>query len=87
MNQLANHILIDYSVCRDNKAAIPGEMYVNGAKVTTFNPYFPTINKVATAMRNNMEGKMTIRNLEICQGKTITKFNRPLSALIWTELT
>ena len=47
---------------------IPGELYVNGAKVTEFTPYFPTINKVATALRNNMEAKMTVRNLEVCQG-------------------
>ncbi|XP_063689126.1 IgGFc-binding protein-like [Bolinopsis microptera] len=43
-----------------------GELYVNGAKATTFRPYFPAVNKVATAMRNNMEAKMSVRNLEVC---------------------
>ena len=42
---------------------------MNGAKATTFVPYFPAVNKVATAMRNNMVAKMSVRNLEVCHGE------------------
>ena len=41
---------------------------MNGAKESDFNPFFPPINKVATAMRNNMEAKMLINDLKLCQG-------------------
>ncbi|XP_063691343.1 IgGFc-binding protein-like [Bolinopsis microptera] len=44
-----------------------GAVYVNGAKESDFTPFFPPSNKVATAMRNNMEAKMETKNLQICQ--------------------
>ncbi|KAL5263402.1 hypothetical protein ACHWQZ_G008688 [Mnemiopsis leidyi] len=53
-----------------------GELYVDGAKVATFNPFFPTVNKVATALRNNMEAVMNVRNLEVCQEMNCVSRNK-----------
>ncbi|XP_063676239.1 uncharacterized protein LOC134812668 isoform X1 [Bolinopsis microptera] len=44
-----------------------GELYVNGGLESQFTPFFPPINKVATAMRNNMESKMIVNNMQVCQ--------------------
>lgn len=50
------------------KLIILGELYVNGGLESKFTPFFPPINKVGTAMRNNMEAKMIVNNLQVCQG-------------------
>ena len=48
-----------------------GELYVNGGLESSFTPFFPPINKVGTAMRNNMEAKMIVNNFQVCQGNRI----------------
>ena len=44
-----------------------GYLFVNGGQEAEFTPYFPSQNKIATALRNNMKGKMTVNDLEMCQ--------------------
>ena len=39
--------------------------------VATFTPFYPAVNKVGTALRNNMEATMVTKGLEMCQGELL----------------
>ena len=63
-------------------SVLSGELYVNGGLESKFTPFFPPINKVATAMRNNMESKMIVNNLQVCQGNTLLNYTTTWESLL-----